>query len=110
MENLGRLYCRRNPDVHDRPCRSAGGGAPSNRGRTCPNERRKHSLGGFPTSRTGKSPLLSVHGSRCTSTQDVRIYLRPSLVLDGHALCLCLSGFAALIALPFEFSIDYIQP
>ncbi len=92
MENLGRLYRGRNPRVHDRPCRSAGGGAQSNGGASRPAAGRKHSLGGLPTYRAGNSTLLFVHGSRRTPAPDVRIDLRPPLVLDGHALRLRLSG------------------
>ena len=39
----------------------------------------------------------------------MRKYLRPPLVLDGHALRLRLSGVAALIVLPFDFYVGYFQ-
>src|ERR1700722_12764858 len=92
VENLGPLYCRRNPGLHDRSCRSAGGGAQSNGGASHPAAGRKHSVGGLPTDRVGNSPPLFVHRPWRPPAPDVRINLRPPLVLDGHALRLRLSG------------------
>src|ERR1700722_2077892 len=69
-----------------------GGGANGNAGDSRSAARRKYSLGGLPTSRARNSSLLFVHRPRCPPAPDVRVYLRPPLVLDGHALRLRLPG------------------
>jgi hypothetical protein len=110
MENVGCLYRGHNPGFHDRACRSAGGGAQSNGGRARPDAGHKHSLGGLPLLALA-IPLF---------------FLFTGLGARLHRMCESISGrgsfwtvtlfacvyliLAALIALPFDFYGDYIQP
>ena len=110
-QNLARLYRRRTPGVHHRPCRIAGAGPRNNSRRARTDTSRKHSLGCLRASRAGNSSPRFVHRSRrtrlrriCESISGHRWFW--TVTLFGSAYLV----LAALITMPFEFYLDYVQP
>jgi hypothetical protein len=109
MENVGCLYRGHNPGFHDRACRSAGGGAQSNGGRARPDAGHKHSLGGLPLLALA-IPLFFLFtglGARlrrmCESISGRRWFWTVTLFVCAYLV------LAALIALPFDYFVSYIQ-
>ena len=110
MENLGRLYCGRDPGVHDRSCRSAGGGAQSNGGLLAQQRDANIRWAAFQLIALA-IPLFFLFtglGARlrrmCESISGRRWFWTVTLFVCVYLL------LAALIALPFDYFVGYIQP